>query len=132
MVATTGARKEIMSSSVSQAESELSEEERAGLDLIRETKGIHQSDFWKELGVSSRQGSRIVTTLIDEDLIDRFETVYKGNRTYFLRPISKDLNFALLMAGDMLSPMIGEDSINETSDAFSQWVMNLAFQEYQG
>ncbi len=120
-----------MSSSVSQAEQELSDEERAGLELIRETKGIHQSEFWKELDVSSRQGSRIVTTLLEKDLIDRFETVHKGNRTYFLRPVSSDLNFALLMAGDMLSPMIGEESINKTSDAFSQWVMNLAFVEYQ-
>ena len=121
-----------MSTSVSQAEQELSEEELAGLELIRETKGIHQSDFWKELGVSSRQGSRIVTTLLEEDLITRFETVYNGNRTYFLRPIARDLDFSLLMAGDMLSPLIGEDAIDETSDAFSQWVMNLAFQEYSG
>ncbi len=119
-----------MSTSVPQAEQELSEEERAGLELIRETKGIHQSDFWKELDVTSRQGSRIVTTLIENDLIDRFETVYKGNRTYFLRPVAHDLDFSVLMAGDQLSPLIGEDSIDETSDAFSQWVMSLAFQEY--
>ena len=121
-----------MSTSVPQPEEELSDEERAGLELIRETRGIHQSDFWKELDVTSRQGSRIVTTLAEQGLIERFETVYKGNRTYFLRPNAKDLNFSLLMAGDQLSPFIGEDSIDATSDAFSQWVMNLAFQEYSG
>ena len=31
------------------AEADLNEDERAGLELIRETGGIHQSDFWKEL-----------------------------------------------------------------------------------
>lgn len=119
-----------MSTSRSRDRHDLSEEELAGLELIRESKGIHQSDFWKELGVTSRQGSRIVNTLLDAGLIQRFETVYGGNRTYFLRPRSRDLDFSLLMAGDMLSPLIGEESIDATSDAFSQWVMNLAFEEY--
>lgn len=117
-----------MSTTASAREQELSEEERAGLALIRETKGIHQSDFWKELDISSRQGSRVVESLLEEDLIERFETVYKGNRTYFLRPKAQDLDFSLLMAGDMLSPLIGEESIDETSDQFSQWVMKLAFE----
>ncbi len=117
-----------MSTTASAREDDLSEEELAGLELIRETKGIHQSDFWKELDISSRQGSRVVDTLLEEELIERFETVYKGNRTYFLRPISRDLDFSLLMAGDMLSPLIGEESVDETSDRFSQWVMQLAFE----
>ncbi|RZV06620.1 hypothetical protein BDK88_3641 [Natrinema hispanicum] len=46
--------------SSSTAEAELNEDERAGLKLIRESGGIHQSDFWKELEFSSRKGSRIV------------------------------------------------------------------------
>ena len=29
------------------AEEDLNEDERVGLELIRETGGIHQSDFWK-------------------------------------------------------------------------------------
>ena len=45
--------------SASEIESDLSADERAGLELIRETGGIHQSDFWKELDISSRKGSRI-------------------------------------------------------------------------
>ncbi|MEF8802307.1 MAG: MarR family transcriptional regulator, partial [Halolamina sp.] len=35
----------------------------------------------------------------------------------------------LLMAGDMLSPFIGDEEINPQSDAFTQWIMNLAYQE---
>jgi hypothetical protein len=64
--------------SVSQAERELSDDERAGLELIRETGGIHQSDFWKELGFSSRKGSRIVEALESTDRIQREEAVYEG------------------------------------------------------
>jgi uncharacterized membrane protein len=112
------------------AEAELSEEERAGLELVRETGGIHQSDFWKELDISSRQGSRIAETLVEADLIDREETVYKGHNTYYLKPTARDLDFSLLMAGDLLSPFIGEEEIDPNSDAFSQWLMNLAYEEY--
>jgi len=116
--------------SVSELEADLSEGERAGLDLIRETGGIHQSDFWKELDISSRKGSRIADALEEADLIQREETVYNGHNTYYLEPAARDLDFTLLMAGDMLSPFIGEEEIDPQSDAFSQWLMNLAYEEY--
>ena len=57
------------------AEAELSEDERAGLELVRETGGIYQSEFWKRLDVSSRKGSRIVESLLEEELINREEAV---------------------------------------------------------
>ncbi|SEH40506.1 MULTISPECIES: MarR family transcriptional regulator [Halopenitus] len=116
--------------SVSELEADLSADERAGLELIRETGGIHQSDFWKELDVSSRKGSRIAEALAEADLIEREETVYDGHNTYFLEPSARDLDFSLLMAGDILSPFIGEEEIDPQSDAFSQWMMNLAYEEY--
>jgi DNA-binding MarR family transcriptional regulator len=111
------------------SESELTEDERAGLELVRETGGIHQSEFWKELDVSSRKGSRIVESLFEKDLIQREETVYQGHNTYYLTPAPRDLDFSLLMAGDMLSPFIGDEEVDPHSDAFSQWVMNLAYEE---
>jgi hypothetical protein len=115
--------------STTSAEEELSEDERAGLELVRETGGIHQSEFWKELGVSSRKGSRIVESLVEKELIDREETVYEGHNTYHLSPTASDLEFSMLMAGDMLSPYIGDEEIDIHSDAFTQWIMNLAYQE---
>ena len=116
--------------SVADIEAELSEDERAGLELVRDSGGIHQSDFWKELDVSSRKGSRIVETLAEAGLIERSETVYNGHNTYLLSPAARDLEFSLLMAGDMLSPFIGEEEADPQSDAFSQWIMNLAYEEY--
>jgi len=92
--------------SVADQEAELSEDEHAGLELIRESGGIHQSDFWKELDVSSRKGSRIVDTLAEEGLIQREETVYEGHNTYYLTPAARDLDFSLLMAGDLLTPFM--------------------------
>jgi len=33
------------------------------------------------------------------------------------------------MAGDMLSPFVGEEEIDPNNDAFSQWIINLAYEE---
>lgn len=115
--------------SASQGEADLSADERAGLELVRETGGIHQSDFWKELDVSSRKGSRIVEALESAELIQREEAVYEGQRTYYLVPTAREFDFSLLMAGDMLSPFIGEEEVDPQSDAFSQWLMNLTYEE---
>ncbi|TMT81513.1 MarR family transcriptional regulator [Haloterrigena sp. H1] len=115
--------------SSSTAEAELNEDERAGLELVRKSGGIHQSDFWKELEFSSRKGSRIVESLVEEELVDREEAVYDGHNTYFISPTARDLDFRLLMAGDMLSPFVGEEEVDPNSDAFSQWIMNLAYEE---
>lgn len=113
---------------------ELSEDERDGLDLIRERGAIHQSEFWKELDVSSRKGSRIASSLEEAGLIERSDTVYQGHTTYLLEPVidEADLDFSLLMAGDMLSPFVGEEDVDPQSDAFSQWVMSLAYEDEQG
>jgi DNA-binding MarR family transcriptional regulator len=120
----------VVAVSASAAEEALSEVERAGLELVRESGGIHQSDFWKELDISSRKGSRVVEKLVEEELIEREETVYQGHNTYYLKPRARDLEFALLMAGDQLSPFIGEEEADPEGDEFSQWIMNLAYEEY--
>jgi DNA-binding Lrp family transcriptional regulator len=114
--------------SAAESEADLSEDERQGLELIRETGGIHQSDFWKELDISSRKGSRIAEKLAGAELIEREDTVYNGHNTYYLKPRKRDLDFSLLMAGDMLSPFIGEEEVDARSDAFSQWLMSLAYE----
>ena len=116
--------------SAADVEADLSEDERAALELVRDSGGIHQSDFWKQLEISSRKGSRIAESLVEKGLIDRSEAVYDGHNTYYLEPLAKDLEFSLLMAGDMLTPFIGEEEVDAQSGAFSQWLMNLAYEEY--
>ncbi|PSP97982.1 MarR family transcriptional regulator [Halobacteriales archaeon QS_4_70_19] len=113
-------------------EDDLSDDEQAGLELIRQVGGIHQSDFWKELEVDSRKGSRILESLEEKGYVQREDTVYEGHNTYYIEPVydPRDLDFSLLMAGDMLSPFIGDEEIDATSDQFSQWIMTLAYEEY--
>jgi DNA-binding Lrp family transcriptional regulator len=115
-------------------EADLSEDERNALELVRETLGIHQSEFWKELDVSSRKGSRIASKLEERGLVEREESVHNGNTTYYITPIvdERELDFSLLMAGDMLSPFVGEEEVDARSDAFSQWIMNLAYEDVGG
>ena len=115
--------------SVGEPPVELSESQQRGLELIEETGGIHQSELWKELDVSSRTGSRIVDRLLDAELIERTETMYNGRKTYYLTLTDTDLDYRLLMAGDMLSPFIGADDVDSQSDVFTQWVMNLQYNQ---
>lgn len=115
--------------SITTTADELSDDERRGLTLINTSGGIHQSEFWKELDISSRKGSRIVDSLLDADLINREETVYNSRKTYYLEPKAAHKDFQLLMADDMLSPFVGKEELNPQSDAFSQWLMKLRYED---
>lgn len=99
-------------------------EERA-LELITTNGGMYQSVFWKEMDVSSRTGSRIASALEARGLIEREETVHNGHVTYLLKPPKRELDFALLMAGDELSPFVESDEVDPHSSAFSQWLLRL-------
>ncbi|MGC9112305.1 helix-turn-helix transcriptional regulator [Acidilobus sp.] len=59
-------------------------EERA-IDILRQYKdGIFQSELWKTLGISSREGSRLVLRLIRRGVVRREEVTVNGRRTYKL------------------------------------------------
>jgi len=105
--------------------------EARALALIQERGEIYQSEFWKELGVSSRTGSRIATRLAEAEAIRREEATYNGRRTYLLRPARKDLDFSLLMAGNRLSPLVGTDGDIDPieAEAFTQWLFELTQEE---
>ncbi len=101
--------------------------ETRALALIRERGGLYQSELWKELGVSSRTGSRLATSLESEGLIRREEATHDGRQTYVLLPAKEELDFSLLMAGNAFSPLVGTDEIDPlTSDVFTRWIVRLA------
>jgi len=106
---------------------ELDARDQRALALIRDRGGIYQSEFWKELDVSSRTGSRIATRLAENELIRREEATYNGQRTYHILPAKKDLDFSLLMVGDMISPLIGNDEEIDPIDneGVTQWILEL-------
>lgn len=105
---------------------ELDEDERRALNLVRSTGGIYQSELWKELDVTSRQGSRISKKLADSGFIEREQEVHEGNRTYHLTPLVERLDYSLLVAGNMISPFVGEEQPDHLSGSFTEWVYELA------
>lgn len=104
-------------------------EERRALRLIESEGEMPQSELWKELDVSSRKGSRIASSLEDRGLVEREEGVHEGNRTYMLSPVVEKLDYTLLVAGDMISPFIGEENPDPMSGSFTEWVYELAYSE---
>lgn len=59
------------------------------------SQGILQSDLWRALNVSSREGSRIALTLEKRGLIIR-EPVYRGRtKTFKLIAVSSDIKISL-------------------------------------
>ena len=117
--------------STEEMQEDLEAREARALALIQERGEIYQSEFWKELDVSSRTGSRIATRLAENGAIQREEATYNGRRTYLLRPVKKDLDFSLLMAGNQLSPLVGTDGDIDPaqSEAFTQWLFELTQEE---
>ena len=108
---------------------ELESVERRALRLIESEDGLPQSELWKELDVSSRKGSRIANKLEDRGLIEREEGVHDGNKTYILYPVVEKLDYSLLVAGDMISPFIGEENPDPRSGSFTEWIYELAYSE---
>jgi hypothetical protein len=66
---------------------------------------------------------------VAEDAVITFleEVEEEGNPKYIEALSGPD--FRLLMAGDILSPFVGEENVDPQSDAFSHWLMNLTYEE---
>ncbi len=109
-----------------ETEGDLTPRQQQALDLVRETKGLYQSELWKELEVSSRTGTRIATALEEKEMIERESAVHNGHTTYLLKPRTQDLDFSLLMAGDLFVPFVGEEHVDPQNDAFTDWLLQLS------
>jgi len=103
--------------------------EEDALGVIRDHKeGVFQNELWKLLEIDSRKCSRIVSKILDDDLITRESAVSNGARTYRLSiKVEKEPTFELLMAGDIFSPCAGcRDACQpEICDKLTFWVMNI-------
>ncbi len=65
----------------------LSKLEKEALELIRKNRGILQSSLWRQLGLDSREGSRLVLRLVRKGLVKREQVLVNGRRTYKLFPV---------------------------------------------
>ncbi|MEB3779934.1 MAG: MarR family transcriptional regulator [Desulfurococcales archaeon] len=66
---------------------QMSNLEKEALNLIKNSNGILQSELVKELGLDSREGSRLVLRLTKKGLIRREQVSVNGRRTYRLLPV---------------------------------------------
>ncbi|MCE4602362.1 MAG: Lrp/AsnC family transcriptional regulator [Desulfurococcales archaeon] len=80
--------------------------EKAALDLIRSRNGsILQSDLWKELGLDSREGSRLVIRLVKKGLVKRETVSINGRKTYRLFAVEQTAKTAPSLAVDLKTAM---------------------------
>lgn len=65
--------------------------ERQILDIVKSAgdKGVLQRDIWNMVKIDSRRGIKIIKRLERYGLITRESYIYKGRKTYILRPTSK-------------------------------------------
>lgn len=107
----------------------LDEDEKQVYEYIKSQGGIEQTRLWKEIETSASKTSVIVRNLEEMSIIDREKTVYNGNSTYYLSPAEKkprDIDYSLLLSGNLLPPFIGDEDAEYDSNKFSQWVLNLS------
>lgn len=110
------------------SEDSLSDLEIDALELIRTDGPILQSELWKEVNCSTGKGSQIARKLAEKNLIERERVTRNGTSTYELQATRKnvqDLDFSLLMSGDLLPPFISDDDVDYDDDRFTQWILNL-------
>jgi DNA-binding Lrp family transcriptional regulator len=107
-------------------------EERT-LKLISDSKdGVYQNELWKMLEIDSRKCSRVITKLMNSDLIIRESAVNNGARTYLIKVVApEEESFELLLAGDMFSPCSGCRLAcqPEICELLSTWISQLTLED---
>ncbi len=70
--------------------------ERMALSLVLEAgeEGILQSDMWKSLGVTSREGSRLAIKFEEKGAVERRKVLHNGRWTYKLFSQTKAVTIA--------------------------------------
>lgn len=103
--------------------------EEDAFNIIRDSKeGVFQNELWKMLKIDSRKCSRVVSKLLDDELIIREQAVSNGARTYLIKVKEEELpSFDLLLSGEMFSPCAGcRDACQpESCEKLTAWVENL-------
>jgi predicted transcriptional regulator len=95
------------------------------------SQGVLQSDLWRKLGASSREGSRIALKLENKGLIKREKELFGGRWTYRLyskrMPVSINSIIdcpCLMCANDARCGAWGTISPNEC-ERLTAWVLSL-------
>ncbi len=108
--------------------------EHKALQCIANTndQGVLQSDLWRELDASSREGSRIALKLENRGLIRREKELFEGRWTYRLYPKRKPASINSIIDCPCLScsesiQCGAYGAISPTECArLTQWIFGLA------
>lgn len=105
--------------------------EQKALHLIMNTgdKGVLQSELWREMEASSREGSRISLKLENKGLINRERELFNGRWTYRLfskrQPVSIDTVVACpcLVCEESIRCGVGGKVSPNTCDQLTEWIL---------
>jgi hypothetical protein len=111
--------------------------EHRALQLIISTgeEGVLQSEMWRKLDATSREGSRIALKLEDKGLINRERELFGGRWTYRLHPkrqpasIDSITDCPCLMCPDDSRCGAWSSTSPNTCEKLTQWILSLAEQE---
>lgn len=103
------------------------------IEAIKNKSGILQSEISDEVSYTARTVSRLVRKMEEEGVITRNKIVHEGSQTYELSLTEEaqdvfgdELDYSLLMAGDMISPLVTDDDLDPIeSEQFGRWIMEL-------
>jgi len=95
------------------------------------SQGVLQSDLWRKLGASSREGSRIALKLESKGLIRREKELFGGRWTYRLYPKRRPASInsiidcpCLMCPNDARCEAWGAISPNEC-EKLTEWILGL-------
>ena len=73
--------------------------ERDALQLVLEAgeNGILQSDMWKNLNATSREGSRLAKKFVDKGAVERKKVLHEGRWTYKLYSLTKPVTIESIL-----------------------------------
>ncbi len=111
--------------------------EHKALRLIVNTgnHGVLQSEMWRKLDASSREGSRIAIKLENKGLIQRERELFGGRWTYRLYPkrqpasINSITDCPCLMCSDDSRCGPWSSTSPNTCEKLTQWILSLAEKE---
>jgi hypothetical protein len=99
------------------------------------SQGVLQSDLWRKLGASSREGSRIALKLESKGLIRREKELFGGRWTYRLYPKRRPASInsiidcpCLMCPNDARCEAWGAISPNEC-EKLTEWILSLMQKE---
>ncbi len=112
--------------------------EHKALRFIANTgdEGVLQSDLWRQLDASSREGSRIAIKLENKGLIRRERELFEGRWTYRLFPKRKPASINSIIDCPCLScpesircGAYGATSPNDC-EKLTEWLISLAQEDF--